>query len=117
MNQKGGTPDFILLCETFLNDVNQKFIEIDGYNLATNNRNNSKGDGVAILIKKYINYKLCNELPSNINNESESVFIKVDWKLNSYLHVIGEIYRPPSNNDKVAVERYENLKSKMSWYM
>ena len=55
-----------------------------------------------------IDYKLCNEFTYHINNEF--AFIKVDCKLSCYL--IGQISRPPGNNDKVAMERYENVWNK-----
>ena len=54
LNKMNSVPDIILMCETFLTDSNEKFVNIPGYNLITNNRKNKKGGGVAILIKKIL---------------------------------------------------------------
>ena len=84
-----------------MNESTDKFISIDGYNLLTNNTKNKKGSGMAILIKSHINYILCPELSYNINNEFETIFVKVKNKVDSIL--VGEIYRPPGTNEKLKI--------------
>ena len=81
LNQKCGRPDFILLCETFLTDINSKTFNIDGYKMVTNNRQYKKGGGVCILVKNDINFEMCDDLSYNLNDEFESIFIKVNCKL------------------------------------
>ena len=46
------TIDFIMLSETFLNDSNEKFYKLKGYNMVTKNRKFKKGGGVCILYKR-----------------------------------------------------------------
>ncbi len=43
--------EFILLCETFLNDRNQNLCNIEGYNLETRNREINSRGGVALYIR------------------------------------------------------------------
>ena len=47
----------ILLCETFLMKFTEKFVNFPGYILISNNRTQSKGGGVAILLRSDISYK------------------------------------------------------------
>ena len=81
---KGNMPDFILLCETFLTETNSSFLKLDGYSIVTKNRINKKGGGVLIMVKDGIDYNICEELTVNIDDEFESIFIKVNTKLNSF---------------------------------
>ena len=57
--------DFILLCETFLND-NSQLCKIDGYQLICNNRGNGKGGGVAVIIHENLSYKVREDLEINV---------------------------------------------------
>jgi len=51
--------DFILLCETFLNDQNKPQNITQRYNLITNNRQlKTRGGGVAIYVLDKYSYKL-----------------------------------------------------------
>ena len=56
MSNKNSRVDILLLCET-LTAKTEKLVNIPGYNLATNNRKNHKGGGVAILIRNGITLK------------------------------------------------------------
>ena len=78
LNSVAAKPDFILICETFLNDNNMNNYNIKGYKKECNNRINKKGGGVAILIKDNINYNIVEKLKININNEFESLFIETE---------------------------------------
>lgn len=44
--------DIILLCETWLHDGNSMLVDIPGYNLFLQNRENNRGGGLAIFTKK-----------------------------------------------------------------
>ena len=46
---KSGMPDFILLCEIFLTEINSSFFKIDGYKIVSKFKQNKKGGGVSIL--------------------------------------------------------------------
>jgi hypothetical protein len=51
LEKSGLDIDFVLLCETFLNDMNEDMFSITGYNFVCKNREKGKGGGVAIYIK------------------------------------------------------------------
>ena len=86
--------DYILLCETFLNDNNQKLYNIDGYEMITRNRiTNTKG-GVAIYLRNNVTFKRRDDLEINIDGVFESIFIETT--LNNTKTIVGEIYRIPN---------------------
>ena len=43
--------DFLLLCETFMNDNNSKMFNLSGYSKVEKHRKFSRGGGVAIYVK------------------------------------------------------------------
>ena len=56
-SNKNSRVDILLLCETLLTAKAKKLVNIPGYNLVTNNRENHKGVGVAILVRNGITFK------------------------------------------------------------
>jgi hypothetical protein len=66
--------EYILLCETFLNNNNEHLYKIEGYNLE-NKETNNRG-GVAIYIRNDIPYKRRSDLEINIDGEFESIFVE-----------------------------------------
>ena len=80
MSNKNYAVDIILLCETFLASNIKKLVYIPGYHLVTNNRNNHKGGGVAILIREGITYRKKNELCHMSDKELESVYVDITAK-------------------------------------
>ena len=103
--------DFIMLCETFLNDSNMQLCQIDGYNLVCKNRINGKRGGVAIYVRDNLIYKLRPDLVVNIDNELESLFIEVKHRHSSV--IVGEIYRIPNSNVKLSIERFHTIVNKL----
>ena len=57
MTNKNSSVHVLLLCETFLMPITEKLVNIPGYHIVTNNRNNHKGGGVAILITEGITFR------------------------------------------------------------
>ena len=51
LDSMGLNIDFIMLCETFLNDTNMNMYQIQGYQFISNNRVRGKGGGVALYIR------------------------------------------------------------------
>ncbi len=41
-----------MLCETWLNDDNKDLYSLDGYSLVEKHRENAKGCGIALYVKK-----------------------------------------------------------------
>ncbi len=103
--------EFILLCETFLNDRNQNLYAIEGYNLETRNRAMNSRGGVAIYIRSDISYKRRNDLELNIDGEFESIFVEtLSQKMKT---IVGEIYRIPNTNEIESLNRYEIVLNKL----
>ena len=104
--------DFLLLCETFLNDKNSNLYNLPGYTVAEKHRVNAKGGGVAIFVKNKFQYKIREDLSIFDEGLFESVFIEAS--INNKNVVIGEIYRPPNSNINQFIERYSNLIMKIT---
>ena len=77
MSNKNSSVDVLLLCETFLMPRTEKLVSIPGYCLVTNNRNNYKGGGVAILIREGIPFRKKPELCCMTDKELESVYMDI----------------------------------------
>ncbi len=107
--------DFILLCETFLNDRNSDFCNIPGYKLIHNNRTKKTRGGVAMYIKSNIQYKLRNDLAIFEEGVFESIFVETSDNM-----IVGEIYRIPNTNVKKSIEHYDSilrkLRDKPGWH-
>ena len=104
--------NFILLCETFVNDNNQNLCNIEGYTLICRNRINRKKGGVAIYVKNDIHFKHRPDIELNIDCEFESIFIEAT--LNNSTFIVGEIYRIPNSNELESVTRFETILNKLS---
>ena len=105
LHQKGINVDFLLICETFLNDQISPYFNIPGYNLVYKNRQNKSKGGVAIFIDKKYNYCIREDLSIFIEGEFESVFLEICSPMHKL--IIGEIYRVPNTNIKNSIERFE----------
>jgi len=79
---------------------------LPGYQFVSNNRTGYKG-GLAIYIRYPCQYKICDDLTININNEVESIFTKIDQHLHKL--VIGEIYRVPGTNAQISILEYQKI--------
>ncbi len=84
--------DFIMICETFLKDMNTTMFPIPGYQFISNNRIHGKGGGVALYIKDTFHLHVRSDLTVNHGTEFESIFVEVELDNNNKL-LIGEIYR------------------------
>ena len=111
LSNKNSTVDVILLCETFLSSNTEKLAYIPGYHLVTNNRNNHKGRGVAILIREGITYRKKQELCYMIDKELESVYVDITAKNGRQIQ-IGSIYHAPNTDVKKLMEHIELVSAK-----
>ena len=68
--------DYILLCETFVNDDNAHLFKLPNYNFIYKNRKIKAKGGVAIYIRDNIQYNLREDLSIFIEGEFESIFIE-----------------------------------------
>lgn len=99
--------DCIMLCETFINDLNAQLYNTAGYNFTYNNRQNMMRGGVALYIRNNIQYKIREDLGIFIEGEFESVFVETMG--NTPSTIIGEIYRVPNTNPTVSIDRYRSI--------
>ena len=84
------------LTETWLNDDNANNFGLEGYKYIGVNRSNKKGGGVGIYATEKFNYKLRNDLSTNVDDVIESTFIEIIASTGKNI-IVGVIYRPPNN--------------------
>ena len=101
------TVHFLLLCETFLKDTNAKKYKIPGYEMVYRNRKTKTKGGVAIYFLESYNFHEIELENLTCDAEFESIFIEI--KLPKRNLVVGEIYRVPRTNEKLSIQRYENV--------
>ena len=99
IKDSGHELDAILLCETFINDLNKSECLIEGYNLEEVHRSKRKQGGVAIFIKDGIKYRVRDDLTVFQEGLFESIFIEVIDNKDKNV-IIGEIgYRAQMKNN------------------
>jgi exonuclease III len=106
--------DFILLCETFLNDNIANQFNIKGYNLVYKNRTKSTRGGVAIYANTKYNFAVRDDLALNTPCVFESVFIEI--QSNKCNVIVGEIYRVPNTNELKSIKMYETISKQLQNY-
>ena len=106
--------DFIMLCETFLQDGTDHLFNIPGYNLVSKNRTGTSRGGVAIYVNKKFNFKIRDDLGINFPGTFESIFIEI--QCNKLKAIVGEIYRVPNTNEAISLQRYEQIIKKLQYY-
>jgi hypothetical protein len=106
--------DFILLCETFLNDNIANQFNIKGYNLVYKNRTKSTRGGVAIYANTKYNFAVRDDLALNTPGVFESVFIEI--QSNKCNVIVGEIYRVPNTNELKSIKMYETISKQLQNY-
>lgn len=70
-------PDFVLLCETWLNDTSSNYYTITGYNLVEKQRETTREGGVCVFVKTCIHYIGREDLRIFGEGRFESVFIEL----------------------------------------
>ena len=103
--------DFIMLCETWLNDVNGNLFNIDGYTKIEKHRKSRIGGGVAIYALNKYKVKLREDLSIFEEGVLESLFIET--KIGHKSFVLGEVYRIPNTDQEFFINTYENIITKI----
>ena len=101
--------DFLVISETWNNDINSSLCKLDGYNeFHTFRPGNARGGGISIFClesfsaTKILNLSVC-------ANELESCVVKVRLaNPNEYFLIFG-LYRPPNDNPRMFLELLESL--------
>ena len=112
LNSSGLTFDFILLCETFLSNVNFDLFQIPNYTLVEKHRKNTMRGGVAIYVKNDYEFLLREDLSIFNEGEFESIFVEIQQKNKQKKLIIGEIYRVSNSSQRAFIESYDNLINK-----
>ena len=103
-------PDIVSITETWLNISENHLmseVNIPGYNMFLNCRENKRGGGVLLYIKDTINAV---EINKEKRSAYESVYVKI--KINKNYLIIAAIYRPPKTtleNDKLLYDEIESI--------
>ena len=98
--------DVCLLNETWLTKQNKNLVNISGYDLISNERDNKKGGGVGILLASYLSYKVRPDL--EIQNNLYEICV-VELNSNSGNIILVSLYKPPNTNDKTFLKDYKTL--------
>ena len=98
-------PHILCLTETLLKPQNQN-LNFKGFDFIRKDRNARNGGGVAILIRKELNYKVI-PLPDYRNGNMECLAVTVHFK-NSPIDIL-TCYSPPGQLNETELEHYSNI--------
>ena len=105
MNQNKVVMDVILICESFVTDVNLPFVDIPGYTCISKLRKDRPGGGILIFVRKGL--KVLKVLDTPWDETFESLFITVE--IFGKVLCVGELYRIPNTNLKQFECNYKKL--------
>ena len=100
--------DVILLSETWLTPFSPN-LNIPGYTLHRQDRQQKKGGGVAILVSNKLRCTVLDEINSNLP-ETECLAVSVSLR-NGGTCVLCSMYRPPNSNTQTFLASYNSLLS------
>ena len=92
--------DFVLIAETWFNDINEEEFAFENYNLFYTNRVNKIGGGSAIYVHSDVDAE---QIPLFEFTTAEAVFLKVK-KDSKKSYLVIQIYRAPKNNQEFLSE-------------
>ena len=105
--EKKCTIDCLCLQETWLNENDDlSLLQLEGYTLISLGYSASTHGGVAIYLNKSLSYTLLHSVRSS---SWEALFISIIGKKNSLPLIIGNIYRPPNNNNEAILQFTEDI--------
>ena len=107
------SPDFIMICETFLNDDSCSSHHLPGYSFVEKHRTATMGGGVALYIKEGFSYKIRDDLSIFHEGQFESVFVEIDLNTSVKKLILGEIYRVPNSNQRDFIDKYNSIITKI----
>ena len=93
---RSGHPDFIGLCETFLDSKNESLLHLPGYKMEYLNRSRMAKGGLAVYVSEYLPYSVRHDLSRNEEGIFESIFIEI--KTQAKTLIVGNIYGSPSGS-------------------
>ena len=111
LERRNSTVDLVLLCETFLMKETKKLVDIPNYTLISNHRVNSKGGGMAILLRTGIKFTHRKRLEVFDEKLLETTVIELVAK-NGKKIIVGSMYQPPNTNADQFNKKLNDLISK-----
>ena len=103
--------DYILLCETFLNDNNAYLYKLPNYNMIYKNKKAKSKSDVAIYVREDIQYNIRDDLGIFVEGEFESIFIQSNDKGSA--SIVGEIYCLRNTEVSSSLKYYESVLNKI----
>ena len=104
--------DIIMLCETFVNEYNVNLCTLPNYHFEEMHRQNMTRGGVGLFISDKLNYKVRADLSIFEEGLFESIFVEV---YNNSKHIVaGEVYRIPSSNENIFIDKYSSIVQKIT---
>ena len=89
-----GQPDFIGLCETFLNSKTESLLHLFGYKMEYLNHSRMAKGGLAVYGSEYFQYSVRHDMSRNEEVIFESMFIEI--KTQTIPLIVGNICSIPS---------------------
>ena len=111
LKNNGIAVHFVLLCETFLTEINANLYPIQGYNFVHHSRMNKTRGGVAIYLLNTFNYDARHDISVNVEGEFESIVLEIEQLHSKNKLFVAEVYRVPNTNQATSIERYDRLLS------
>lgn len=100
----------IALAETNVDPELQNLYKMDGYNefYQSITEGKNKGTGVALYVHEQFNAEIFDG-PSFCSPDLESLFVKLSLPTSSETFITGVIYRPPSGDSKIFLEKFNEI--------
>ena len=93
---RSGQPDFIGLCETFLDSKTESLLHLFGHKMEYLNRNRIAKGGLAVYVSEYLQYSVRHDLSRNEEGIFESMLTEI--KTQTKPLIVGNIYQSPSGS-------------------
>lgn len=101
----------IAISETWLSTEKGVDFELNGYELNYINRKNKKGGGVALYVDKRLNYKIVENMTTNIDDVVEIITIEIYLEKKKNV-IVSCVYRAPGSNIEILKNSMERLFAK-----
>ena len=96
------------ISETWLNDINEDYVNIIGYRFISSNRVGRLGGGAGLYLRDTFNFNIMSDLCSSNSALFDSVFVEIE-NPHGKNFIIGTVYRPPSANLHEFLESFHQL--------
>jgi hypothetical protein len=106
-------PTAITIVETWLNNCQELYYSIPGYNLISAPRLLKRGGGVAIYVKNGLSYHVRDDIQLGQTKTFEHLVVEIS-SFNYRSVVISFIYKPPNSNFTLFISEFEKFVTKIT---